>query len=108
MIRAIGSNIDNLVSDLTNEHKRWEEVYQVVENRRRLIESERKAIVDSQKMMTESQALVLVAALVNIIRKHVLDADVRNAISAELVQLGSYTVSGQLEGQPVSQSAYGV
>lgn len=108
VLRTIGSSINQLVGELTNERKKWEEVYQVVENRRKLVESERKAIIDSQRMMTESQALVLVAALVNIIRKHVLDADTRNAISAEFVQLSSYTHSGELESQSLSASPFGV
>jgi hypothetical protein len=108
LVKSIGTTIDGLVNDLADERRRWEEVYQVVENRRKLIESERKAIVDSQKMMTEAQALVLEAALVNIIRKHVLDADVRNAISAEFVQLSGVADRGQLESRSGSASAYGL
>lgn len=108
VLRSIGSSINTLIDELTNERKKWEEVYQVVENRRKLVESERRAIIDSQRMMTESQALVLVAALVNIIRKHVLDADTRNAISAEFVQLSSYANSGELESRSGSASPFEV
>ena len=108
MLRSIGQTVGTLIDDLVNERRKWEEVYQVIDNRRKLIESERRAIIDSQRMMTEQQALVLVAALVNIIRKYVIDADVRNAISAEFVQLSGYQNRPELTGESVSPSAYGL
>lgn len=104
-VQSIISRIDDVLEEFKNERRKWEEIYQVIENRRKLIESERKAIVDSQRMMTEQQALVLMAALVNIIRKHVDDPDTRNAIAAELVSIGTLPASQRITDQSVSLSA---
>jgi hypothetical protein len=98
--RSLVRELDEIMEEFKNERRKWEEVYQVIDHRRKLIESERKAIVDSQHMMTEQQALTLLAALVNIIRKHVYDADVRNAISADIVSIAALPAGLRLAEQP--------
>lgn len=87
--RKLIAELDSVMDEFKNERRKWDEVYQVIENRRKLIESERKAIIDSQHMMTEQQALTLLAALINIVKKHVIDPSVRNAISADIVSISS-------------------
>lgn len=87
--RSIVNELGMVMDEFKNERRKWDEIYQVIDNRRKLIESERKAIVDSQRMMTEQQALTLMAALVNLVKKHVTDPNTRNAISADLVSIAS-------------------
>lgn len=100
LLEDLAHNLNEMVDELTAERKYWDEFYLVVENRRKLIESERKRQIDAQKMITEQQAQVLIAALLNIIRKHVLDNHARDAIAADLVQLSYTRPSRELTAEP--------
>lgn len=70
----------------------WNEVYNVLEQRRKLVESERKRLVEMQQVITSERAMLLIAALVDVIKQHVSDRNTLAAISADVGKL--ITVDG--------------
>lgn len=97
-LRDIQASLNQMMLEIVQEKRQWEEFYFVTEARRKLIESERKRELDSQRMMTEQQAQVLLSVLINAVRKHVPEPHVRDAIAAELVQLSARPTGRQLTG----------
>lgn len=65
----------------------WNEVYNVLEQRRKLVESERKRLVEMQQMITSERAMLLITALVDVVRQHVSDTGTLAAISADVGKL---------------------
>jgi hypothetical protein len=65
----------------------WNAIHEVIEQRRRLTESERKRLVEMQQMLSTEQAMVLLAAVVDTVRRHVTDRTALAAISADLGRL---------------------
>lgn len=65
----------------------WNEVYNVLEQRRKLVESERKRLVEMQQMITSERAMLLITALVDVVRQHVSDRNTLAAISADVGKL---------------------
>lgn len=59
-------------------------VYDLIEQRRRLVETERKRLVDMQQMITTEQAMLLVGALIGIIKARVHDRDTLAAIQSDV------------------------
>lgn len=67
-----------------NDYLAWEELRQIVDQRRKLVESERKRLVEMQQVITAEQAMVLVTTIVDSVRKHVRDRDALAAISDDI------------------------
>ena len=76
---------DRLIWLEQNEANR-DRMQSLIEQRRRLVETERKRLVDLQQMMTAEQAMVLLATVESIVRKHV-DRNTMAAISADIARL---------------------
>lgn len=70
-----------------NDYAAWNEVYGVLEQRRKLVESERKRLIDMQQVITSERAMLLISALVSIIQTHVSDRHTLAAISADVGKL---------------------
>ncbi len=66
-----------------NDYDVWAEIASMVNLRKQLVESERKRLVEMQSVITSERAMVLLATVVDIIRKHVTDRNTLTAISAE-------------------------
>jgi hypothetical protein len=79
--------MQDLVSRGAAEYSAWDDVVELLEQRRKLVESERKRLVEMQQMMTNEQAMVLLAVVVDTIRKHVTDRQALAAISADITRL---------------------
>ncbi|MFZ5785510.1 MAG: HGGxSTG domain-containing protein [Acidobacteriota bacterium] len=79
--------MQDLVSKGAAEYSAWDDVVELLEQRRKLVESERKRLVEMQQMMTNEQAMVLLAVVVDTIRKHVTDRQALAAISADITRL---------------------
>lgn len=62
---------------------RWDSIVTLVEQRRKLVESERKRMLQLQQMITAEEAMVLVAQVLDAVRRHVLDRDTLAAIGRE-------------------------
>jgi len=65
----------------------WNEVYALLEQRRKLVESERKREIEAQQHITTEEALLLVQALLDSVRRNVTDQAARTAIQSEFIQL---------------------
>lgn len=65
----------------------WAELFDVIEARRRLADTERRRLESMQQMITTERAMLLVAALVDAVRRHVDDRQVLDAIGRELERL---------------------
>lgn len=67
----------------SNDYAVWNEILETSEHRRRLVESEHKRLVAMQQMISTEQAMVLLARVVDTVRRHVADRDTLAAISAD-------------------------
>ena len=76
-----------LIIDDQSDYGVWQDLYVLMELRRKLIESERKRLVQAKKMITAEQAMSLVAALMATIKAHVTDKDTLKRIAASFEQL---------------------
>lgn len=76
----IGTLIETGFSDL----QIWSEIIALFDQRRKLVESERKRLVEMQQMLTAEQAMVFLAAVIGVVRKHVTDRPTLIAIGTEL------------------------
>ena len=65
----------------------WAEIAGAIEQRRKLVESERKRLVETNQTITVERAMLIIAGLTDIIRRHVPDPQQRAAIAADLSQL---------------------
>jgi hypothetical protein len=65
----------------------WQEIGEQIELRRKLAESETKRLVALQQVITAQQAMLLIAAITDIITRHVQDKQALTAVITELQQL---------------------
>lgn len=65
----------------------WSELLDAIEARRKLADTERRRLESMQQMITTERAMLLVAALVDAVRRHVEDRGVLDAIGRELERL---------------------
>lgn len=79
-LNELGELIDSGLDD----YAAWGEVGKLLEQRRRFVESERKRMVEMQQMITADRAMVLLAAVVDVIRRHVDDRGALAAISRDI------------------------
>lgn len=85
--QAAFSDMGMLIEQGADDWLKWQEVYNVIEQRRRLVESEAKRQIQLQQTLTASQAMMLLAAITETVKKHVRDADALRAISADIAGL---------------------
>lgn len=67
-----------------SDYAAWNEVYGVLEQRRKLVESERKRLIEMQQYLTAERAMLLISALVDIVQRNVDDKIVIAKINAEV------------------------
>lgn len=70
-----------------SDYAAWNEVYNVLEQRRKLVESERKRLIEMQQVITAERAMLLIGALTDVIRTHVTDRNTMAAIVADVGKL---------------------
>ena len=81
------SELFSLIETGLSEIYAWQEVRQLLQERRKLVESERKRLIDMQQMITTEEALLLMKRLSEIVKTHVTDQRTLSAISADFRQL---------------------
>lgn len=83
------------------DYEAWAELRDTIEARRRLADTERRRLEAMQQMITTERAMLLVAALVDAVRRHVDDRQVLDAIGRELERLvvadGAHAQLGPVE-----------
>lgn len=83
----------HIIQSGVSDYAAWNEVYGVLEQRRKLVESERKRLVEMQQYVTAEKAMLLISALVGIVQTHVTDDRAIKAISADVGKLIAVGVS---------------
>lgn len=78
-----------LIQRGTADRVAWGEIGDLLEQRRKLVESERKRLLDLQLVITADKAMLLMAAVVDVIRRNVTDKHILAAISADITKLVS-------------------
>lgn len=86
ILSMIGSMIEEGSGHSRFEAEAWDEIREMVRDRRQLAEAERKRITETQNSIRSDQALALVEVLVDTVRRHVHDRQVLAAISADISQ----------------------
>lgn len=79
--------VDSLITKGAEDWMRWQEVYSIVEQRRKVAESETKRQVQLKQMLTVSQAMTYLTAVVDLVKRHVTDEDALRAISRDITGL---------------------
>lgn len=64
--------------------KAWAKVDALIEQRRKLVETQRRVLLDSEKSIAIDQLMSLIAAVSDIIRRHVASKEARRVISNEI------------------------
>jgi len=89
--------MEHLIDQGTHDTAVWDELGRLLDQRRKLVESERKRLVEMHQMLTTEEAMTLLAAVVDTIRRHVVDRGALAAISADLTRLVTHTASSSVE-----------
>lgn len=90
--------IGRTIAEGAADYAAWDDVGKQVNQRKALTESQRKREVELQQGITAEKAMILIAQLTEIIRRHVTDPATRAAIAADLVQLTGSTTRGVIDG----------
>lgn len=77
------NNLEELIEKGSKVYHQWNEIYLVLEQRRKLVESENKRYRDLQLVITSDRAMLLITTLLGIIKTHVTDRPTLNAIATE-------------------------
>ena len=86
--------IKQLLKDGVEAEKGWAEIYTVIEGRRRVTETERRRLVEMNQMITTERAMSLLAAILDVIKRNVKDADALVRIAGEIRLLASRSTGG--------------
>jgi len=65
----------------------WMKIDNLIEQRRKLVETERKRLMDADKAIAIDQLMVMVAAIADIVRRHVASKESRRVIGDEIRRL---------------------
>lgn len=79
--------LTNLIEQGANDWLKWQEIYDLIERRRRLVESEFKRQAQLNQVLTVSEGVTLITAFVDIVKQHVSDAATLKGISKAITGL---------------------
>ena len=82
--RGLLAKLLNLIEAGYNDYLAWREVFDLIESRRKLTESEQKRLISLQQVFTADQGIKLIRFILIIIRKHVKDPAILQAISDDI------------------------
>lgn len=86
-IAGLMQTIASIIESGSRDGDMWAEIFTVVNQRARIVESERKRLVENQQMISSERAMILMAAVVDTIRKHVTDPATLTAIAVDIRRL---------------------
>lgn len=78
------NSMETLIERGIADYAAWGEIQSLIQQRRKVVESERKRLVEMQQMITSERAMLLLAAVVDTVRKHVTDRGTLQAISNDI------------------------
>jgi hypothetical protein len=62
----------------------WDQVFALLDQRRKLVESERKRLVEMHQMITVERAMILIQAVMNAVAQRVRDRDTLRALATDV------------------------
>jgi len=83
------NNLEQIIETGSKVYHQWNEIYLVLEQRRKLVESERKRYLEMQQMISSDRLMLLVSTLLGVIKENVKDRETLNIISTEFRRLTS-------------------
>lgn len=84
---AAFEEMQDLINKGMYEEGAWNEIREILEQRRRIIESERKRLVEMHQMISLEQMLTMIAAISASVKKHVTDKSSLKAIASDIKKL---------------------
>lgn len=81
------ANLGNLIVTGIDTKEAWDMIQALIEQRRKLVESERKWYIENQQVITAEKALILIAAIAEIIKTNVSDTKTRQTIIENINRL---------------------
>lgn len=88
------AQVQRLITQGAADYAAWQEVGELLEQRRKLCDSENRRLVQAHDMISAEQAMVLLAQVVEAIQRHVTDRTVLSAIAQEFQVLGHHHRNG--------------
>jgi hypothetical protein len=82
------ANVQRLITQGTADYASWREVGKLIDQRRQLVESEQRRLTLAHEMISRDQAMALLGQIVDIIRRHVPNRDILNAIALDIQAVG--------------------
>lgn len=79
--------LTTLIEQGASDWLKWQEIYDLLERRRRLVESEFKRQAQLNQVLTVSEGVTLITAFVDIVKQHVRDAATLKGISKAITGL---------------------
>lgn len=83
--------LDGAVDSAREENASWGLILGLVEQRRKLADTERRRLMDEDRAVTIDKLMLLMAAIIDIVRRHVASKEARGAIANEIRCLVSGT-----------------
>ena len=82
------ADVQRLITQGTADYASWREVGKLIDQRRKLVESEQRRLTLAHEMISRDQAMALLGQIVDIIRRHVPDRGILNAIALDIQAVG--------------------
>jgi hypothetical protein len=82
------ANVQRLITQGTADYASWREIGELIDQRRKLVEAEQRRLTLAHEVLHRDQAMALVGQVVDILRRHVHDRDILNAIALDIQALG--------------------
>ncbi len=76
--------LSEAIASRRDECAAWGIILGLVEQRRKLVDTERRRLLDEDRVVTIDRLMILMAAVVDIVRRHVGSREARRAISDEI------------------------
>lgn len=79
--------IDRLIGSGLTDYVAWNEITNLIDQRRKLVEAESKRLIAMQQVVTSEQALTLVAALLSAVRDNIQDRQVLQSVQSRFNEI---------------------
>jgi hypothetical protein len=87
-MEAALADMRRLMTQGASDWASWREVGRLIDQRRKLVEAEQRRLTLAHEMISRDQAMALLGQIVDIIRRHVPDRGILNAIALDIQAVG--------------------
>ncbi len=82
-------DLGTLLEESQTDEAVWRDINELIEQRRRLVDTERRLVSDGDRAIAVDKVMMLMAAVIDIVRRHVASREARGAIAGEIRSLVS-------------------